>query len=146
MNKATTLPQLTKIQCERSLSPSTDRMIHLNGLSREIARLYHPQRALDRAFFDANRYDVTDAEIPIVTQLVRDEHGIDSDDGEEIPDLEEIEPQTSLTAQGGQAPSKRVKHSINMTPPSSPIIRTTNVSRSEDLPVRKRPLVNEGMF
>ena len=142
--KSLVLTELTKLTLDKSLSPSTDRMIHLNGLAREIARLYHPQRALDREFFDANRYDVKDSEIPIITQLVRDEHGIDSDEGEEIPDLEELEPQTQTINQGCPTPSKRVKRSINTTPLSSPIIRTKNTSRSEKSPARKRSLVNEG--
>ena len=124
------------------MSPSTERVTQLSMIAKEIAELYSPQRVLDADFFEANRYDVTDAEMPIVLQLVRDEHGIESEDEvADLPDLEPLQIQTSPNI--GLTPSKR-KRTVHTTPLSSPIIRTKNTARAENEPVRKKSLVEKG--
>ena len=145
------MSDLTKVVCEKSLSPTKERMVHLTTIAVEIAKLYHPQRSLDKEFFEANRYEVTDAEMPIVVQLVRDEHGIDSDEFEEIPDMENLQIEAQAAQEDIQivqekpTPTKR-KRTVHTTPLSSPVIRTKNTARAEAGPARKRSLVENGTY
>ena len=154
LSKAKRMPTEIKNPKGAGIQEASTRMQVLAKAAHHLFIVNHPEQPVDMGMIQAQNLDVTEQELPVLKQLIRDEkeaNGMSTSDTEDLPSPslptnpmeeekeivltlmpESKEPSKDLNSdQNVESPSaKRSKVLINTSAPTSPIIQSKKPDRA----------------